>query len=57
MTGALRSGVEVVSNPSEMELAAVKRLVSAVETMAVSQEAMVRLLLEITEAIKSAERG
>lgn len=46
-----------MSEASEMELAAVKRLVSAVETMADSQEAMVRLLLEITEAVRKAERG
>ena len=46
-----------MSESSEMELAAVKRLISAVETMAVSQEAMVRMLMEITEAIRNAERG
>ena len=46
-----------MSEHSEMELAAVKRLISAVETMADSHEAMVRLLMEITEAIRNADRG
>ena len=40
-----------------MELAAVKRLIVAVESMADSQEQVARLLLEIAQAVRNAERG
>lgn len=46
-----------MSEASEMELAAVKRLIVAVESMADSQEQVVRLLLEIAQAVRNAERG
>jgi len=46
-----------VTETSEIEQAAIARLLDAVEGMAVSQHQMAKLLLEIAKALRDAERG
>ena len=46
-----------VPNSSEIEQAAIARLLRAVEGKAKSQEEMALLLLEIAKAVRDADRG